>query len=482
MRHLQSLHFHPNVLWIAGLAATAVAFTAAYSLVLSGLSLRWSPQAELVLAHMRPEAAFPLKAVPGKRHLVDQNDQPFMIHGDTAWSLIADLRREEVDIYLSDRRARGFNTLLVNLIEYKFARNAPANAYGHLPFDQGHDYSKPNEAYFQHATWVLERARELGFLVLLAPSYAGAGGGDEGWWKEMVANGQSKLRRYGRDLGQRFGRFDNIVWVNGGDYDPPDRSLVEAVVMGLKETAPDHLHTAHNAGETRIDEFWVGADWLDIVNVYTYNTICDRVGGVFASNDRRPFFLMESAYENEHGAGPHRMRVQAYHALLCGAGGQIFGNNPIWHFHHQGLFPAPAGWWQSLGSGGAVSMTRLGDLVRSTPWHNLVPEPRGALITDGEGEGFELATAARVPDGSFAVIYIPTGRTVELDLARLGKGRVSAQWFDPVSGTITPVDLSAVKMPSEGGGTTAWRLATPGTNDGGDGDWVLLLTSELNRT
>ena len=54
--------------------------------------------------------------------------------GNAAWSLIAQLTREEVDLYLDDRRARDFNTILVSLIEAKFATNAPANAYGEPPF------------------------------------------------------------------------------------------------------------------------------------------------------------------------------------------------------------------------------------------------------------------------------------------------------------------------------------------------------------
>ena len=66
--------------------------------------------------------------------MVDAVGKPFLIQGDTAWSLIAQLTREDADLYLEDRRARGFNTILVSLIEAKFATNAPANAYGQPPF------------------------------------------------------------------------------------------------------------------------------------------------------------------------------------------------------------------------------------------------------------------------------------------------------------------------------------------------------------
>ena len=123
---------------------------------------------------------FPLSIRPGERYLVDAVGRPFLLHGDTAWSLIAQLTREDAELYLDDRRARGFNTLLVNLIESRFATNAPANAYGQPPFLQPGEYDAPNEAYFRHADWVLRRAAAKGFLVLLTPSYLGFDGGRRG--------------------------------------------------------------------------------------------------------------------------------------------------------------------------------------------------------------------------------------------------------------------------------------------------------------
>ncbi len=50
-----------------------------------------------------PKAAFPLGIPAGKRYLEDAAGQPFLIHGDTAWSLIAQLAREDAEAYLQDR-------------------------------------------------------------------------------------------------------------------------------------------------------------------------------------------------------------------------------------------------------------------------------------------------------------------------------------------------------------------------------------------
>ena len=140
-------------------------------------------------------AAFPLSVSADHRHLQDAQGKPFFITGDAAWSLIAQLSREDADKYLQARRAQGFNTVLVNLIEHKFASKAPANIYGDAPF-AGDDFTQPNEAYFKHADWVLQRACKLGFLVVMTPSYAGYQGGEEGWYQEMINNGTDKLSAY----------------------------------------------------------------------------------------------------------------------------------------------------------------------------------------------------------------------------------------------------------------------------------------------
>jgi Protein of unknown function (DUF4038)/Putative collagen-binding domain of a collagenase len=417
-------------------------------------------------------ASFPLRVADGKRHLEDAAGRPFLMHGDTAWSLIADLTREEADLYLRDRQERRFNTLLVNLIEHAFARNAPANAYGDTPFLVAGDYATPNPAYFDHARWVLDRACERGFVVLLTPSYVGNGGGGEGWYQAMVASGAAKMLGYGRYVGERFGDLSNIVWVHGGDYNPPDRELIRAMVQGIRETDTDALHTAHNSPGWAALEYWRGEPWLSVNNVYTYEPVHEAVLGQYAEGDGMPFFLMEAAYENEHGADEHRVRAQAYQALLSGASGHVYGNNPIWHFGGPGIYQAPGSWQEELDSRGARSMTVLYDLLSATEWWLLEPDADGELLIGGRGGYDERAVAARARDGSFALVYMPTGRVITLDLAPLDGASVEARWHDPSSGETRVVEGS----PFPGGSR---QTLVPGpSNRSGYSDWILELTAE----
>ena len=60
---------------------------------------------------------YPLKLSVDERRLEDQAGQPFLINGDTPWSLIVGLTKAEAELYLEDRRSRGFNAIITNLIE-----------------------------------------------------------------------------------------------------------------------------------------------------------------------------------------------------------------------------------------------------------------------------------------------------------------------------------------------------------------------------
>src|ERR1700722_14456328 len=97
----------------------------------------------------------PFRVSETRRYLVDSHGTPFLLQGDAAWSLIANTTNEEAKEYLQNRKAKGFNAILVNLIEHKFAKNAPKDLYGEAPFQGASDLGAPNERYFEHADWVI---------------------------------------------------------------------------------------------------------------------------------------------------------------------------------------------------------------------------------------------------------------------------------------------------------------------------------------
>jgi hypothetical protein len=143
------------------------------------------------------EPRFPLKVGEGRRILVDQEGAPFLVVGDTAWSLIVQPREADIDHYLDDRQGRGFNSIIVNLIEHKFCATPPRTRAGLVPFKRSGDLSSPNPAYFDFAHRVVKKAGDRGILVWLTPAYLGAGGGDEGWFREITDRCANKVKFFG---------------------------------------------------------------------------------------------------------------------------------------------------------------------------------------------------------------------------------------------------------------------------------------------
>ncbi len=412
---------------------------------------------------------FPISVAKGQRFLLDAEGRPFLIFGDSAWSLLTQLKREDAELYLEDRRRKGFNTLLVNLLEHRFADNAPRNAYGEPPFLQDTDFSTPNPRYFDHAEWVLRRAADKGLAVLLAPAYTGAGGGPEGWYQEMVANGPEKLGDFGLYVGNRFKELNNIIWVHSGDYNPPQRELVQVVAKGIRAAQPQALNVAHNAPETNGLDYWPSDELpLQVDTIYTYGPAVTKALRL-AKKHSAPYFLIESTYENETNGTPLRVRNQAWQAVLTGAAGQVFGNNPIWYFNAPTIETQSMDWHKALDSPGTLSCVHLRDFILSLPWATLQPDVDGRVLRGGTFSGYEQAVAARSADGKLALIYIPTPRCIIIDMRQLAAPYVTARWFDPSAGRF-------LHTPQEPLSTAVVRdFEAPVCS--ADGDWVLLLSA-----
>ncbi len=437
----------------------------------AGLKSKPSKQAH---AAALSRTSFPLRVSDNRRCLVNHNGRPFLVVGDTAWSLIAQLSEGDIARYLDDRRERGFNSIIVNLIEHKYASRAPANVYGVAPFLKPGDVTQPNAAYFDYAHRAVESAHQRGISVWLCPAYLGANGGDEGFFQEIKAAGPAALRAYGRYVGERFKDLPNIVWMMGGDFAVPEsqRWTGNELALGVREGGASQIMIAHGGQTTALETFGEQT-WLTVDTVYRYQPDLWRpLLKAYDPTPAMPFVLIETAYEGEHNTRPDQIRRQAWWAMLTGACGQFFGNNPMWHFDGPTLFPHTNTWQQALDSVGTRDIARLGKFFSEIPWHELVPDTQNTLIRSGAGEGADRAIAARSADGRLAVIYVPATdkgpRELTLDLSQLS-APCRAFWFNPAK------DAPAVKHRTILRNEGQRSLQTPGDNGTGAGDWVLVL-------
>jgi hypothetical protein len=419
-----------------------------------------------------PAGTFPLRVAAGGRYLEDQAGNPFRVQGEAAWSLIANLTATEAETYLENRRLKGFNVVIANLIEHQFAANAPNNRANVPPFTTPGDLSTPNDAYFDFALSIVQKARGKGIAVFLAPAYLGYGGGSEGWFSVMSANTPAQCLSYGRYVGAKFAAMDNVVWVQGGDYTPPSGSAGETcalqVMAGIKQGSSG-LQTGHwSPGSTSFDEPNFASS-MQVNSVYQYLTPQQLCRSAFARSPAVPAYLSESGYENEtnQGSTPPTRKYQYWGQLTC-IGGQVFGNRPIWLF--------ASGWQAAMESQGSRDMVRLGQLFSALPWKDLLPSGLGGmrtLVTSGGGTagGQDYVAAAATPDGKALVAYVPptgtTARTFTVDLGATSTP-VTAYWYNPTSGASVAIGT----FPTGG----LQQFSTPGDNGTGTNDWVLVAT------
>jgi Protein of unknown function (DUF4038)/Putative collagen-binding domain of a collagenase len=180
----------------------------------------------------------------------------------------------------------------------------------------------------------------------------------------------------------------------------------------------------------------------------------------------RPFFLIESAYENEHDSTPQSLRAQAYWSVLNGAMGHIFGNCPIWHMSSPSAekFCGGGAWSAQLNSAGSQSMQYLRMLFVSRAWHTLVPDLAHTVMTAGYGTAgdTDYAASALTGDRATFIAYLPSSRRVTIDLTRMTGSEVRATWFDPARGTAQAAGQFTTREST--------TLSPPKS-----GDWVLLL-------
>lgn len=424
-----------------------------------------------------PSPRYPLRVGPGHRYLVDSRGVPFLIVGDSPQALVANVSLPDADRFLADRAAKGFNTVLVDLLctTYTGGR-ADATTFDHIaPFSTPGDLATPNETYFRRADAMIRLAGKYGLNVFLDPIETG------GWLGVIVENGVKKDFAFGKWLGNRYKSFPNIIWSNGNDFqryrDPTANTAVFAVARGIRATDKRHIHTVQldnfrygsRASGSRDSRLWTPLVGLDAA--YTYYPTYAQVLKEYNRPNHIPVFMVEANYEFEQEyTGPETLRRQEYWSLLSGASGQLYGNKYTWQFIDD--------WKNHLDTTGVTELQYVTKLFADRPWFKLVPDQRHKLVTAGFGSfsssgsvnDNDYVTAARTPDGKLAIAYLPTGNTITVDLTRL-KGQVNAQWYDPTTGNYTLAQGSP--FPNSGR-----RDFSPAShNAAGDDDWVLVLTA-----
>jgi hypothetical protein len=396
--------------------------------------------------------AFPIKVSENKRYLVDQNNQPYFYHADTCWKLFWEFTGEEAEVYLEDRKRKGFTVIQVQLLPH---RDYQANREGNTPFLVRGDLTTPNPAYFEQVDRMINIAMEKGVGLLISPVWASKW--EQDWYKHLNTGNAEVFSRF---LANRYKDFKNIIgWIHGGDDDAMElHDCIRICGKVFKETAPGQINTFH-ANQKGGWEFFNKEAWYDMNMAYSYHysDMVRQMTEGYHLKPVRPILLGETHYEYNTGITSALLRKFAYASSILGGAGQTYGHKDIWI--------ATCFWRVAMDSPAAYHMSYLRDLFASIEWYKLLPDTEQAFITDGYGINEEFAPASYAEDGSIAIVFIPFKRTVTINMTKLAVN-VGAYWFDPTNGLYIDIGIAD--------GQEERRFKTPGQNSDGDEDWVLL--------
>jgi hypothetical protein len=393
---------------------------------------------------------FPLSIDSSGRFLKGSDGLPFLLHGDTPWSMAAQLTNAEITSYLNDRASKGFTAIMFNAIEHYFTSQSPLyrNVDGVDPFSSMTDFaSSMNSGYWNRVDHIVNSAYALGIACVINPAYFGYGGGQEGWYTDVQAESDADLQTYGAALGTRYSQ-GNVIWCLGGDYDgvnSGNRTKQAQIIVGIRTVRTSDLVTAHPSPGTDGYANWSGVTGFNLNFAYPgADDVYASCATSYGRSGPTPFFMGEAVYEQERStpitaAG---LRRQSYQALLSGACGQFFGNNPIWHFESPNTLYSYSGTWESnLGSTGSTHQQHVKSLFTGFQWQKLVPKTDTSLVSSSLSSGVSRICPALASDGTFAMIWVPESTNVTIVTNALTgvSGQVRVRKYDTTAGTFSTV-------------------------------------------
>lgn len=409
-----------------------------------------------------------LKVTENGRFLKYEDGSPFFWMGDTGWLLFSKLDIKEAEIYLEDRRKKGFNVVQVMVIH----EIDEVNIYGESALIN-RDISLPNikvskgktedQGYWQHMDNIIDMAAQKGIYLAMVPV-----------WGSVVKAGstnKNKMKSYGQWLANRYKDKTNIIWLIGGDV----KGEVEieqwrALAEAIKSIDSNHLMSFHPLGRTQSSTWFHNEPWLDF-NMFQsghrrYGQALKKEEegneDIFIGQDNwryvqkdykkipaKPTIDGEPSYEGipqglHNPAEPYwnadDCRRYAYWSVFAGAFGHTYGNSAVMQMHKPdsgvGSYGVKNFWYEAINDVGASQMIHLKNLMLSVPFTEGVPDQ--SIISGDECEKYERLLATRGKDYLF--VYDYTGREFSINFGKILGEKVNAWWYNPRNGEMQLVN------------------------------------------
>ncbi|MFV0605893.1 MAG: glycoside hydrolase family 140 protein [Niabella sp.] len=439
------------------------------------------------------KAQLPLLKISDNKHFFQTEEgKPFFWLGDTGWLLFVKCNREDAIKYLDTRKQQGFNVVQVMVIHDV----TNVNAYGDSTLinqnvatpnvTPGNDFNDPKQYdFWDHMEFIIQEADKRGLYMGLVPV-----------WGHNVKGGKvtvSDAKTYAKFLTERFSKYSNIVWLNGGDLKGSEGYDVwQAIAHTIKTYDKKHLMTFHPRGRFTSSDWFQNDDWMDFNMVQsghrTYEQDTTKADKHFFGEDNwryikldynlrpaKPVIDGEPSYENiPYGLHDYTkprwnaadLRRYAYWSVFAGGAGFTYGENSVMQFHTPGdkdaNYDVKLNWKEAINAPGAKQMQYLKKLMLAHSYFDRVPAQE--IIVDNKQKRYNYILATK--SNSYAMAYTYTGRSFKVNTKKLRFKLQKAAWFNPSTGETTAINLVKIK------GKVLFN--PPGEPKNGN-DWVLVL-------
>ena len=413
----------------------------------------------------------------GHRNVVHADGTPFLLVGDTAWSLPWRGTIASVGVYAEDRQRKGFNAVLLMSIQPDRKARGPRDRISAGGFDVGFDdlptghLNQMNISYFQYMDKLMTILVDHGIVPVYQPVFQGYG------WKGLGALGNdavpTEYSRYCRYLVARYGAAP-AIWLVSADS-TGTQPCVEAggievhaedayhQPVGIHYSPADGSNPQHpNGHKNRSHQ---DADWLDFQWCQTGHDGVHNVSKVALMHDNKPTKGVANGEPTYEGIGdPTRAAGwwqgnEAWSNLTTGGTmGCVYGVAALWQWK---LFADEPGWpaWALDNESWRDALSKegsqyVGHISAAFAGYDFTDMTRHPELADGK----PCVGVA----GKFYCVYLENGG--EVTVSGLQQS-LRYRWFNPKSAVWT-----------EGGKTNGseLKITAPDT-----GPWVLFVGERI---
>jgi hypothetical protein len=446
-----------------------------------------------------------IQVSPNGKFLTTKDGKPFFWLGDTDWEMFHRLNREEAEKFIETRSAQGYNVLqIVALAEFNGIREP--NRYGDYPLNNEDPTqllvtpgNNPDNAYeydyWDHVDFIISKTAEKGMYVGLLPTW-----GDKVahlWGDGPIIFNEQNAETYASILAKRFANRSNIIWILGGDRptvykanntDYDDRAIWRAMAKGIESVlGKEAFITYHPAGGPNSTSKYIHDEsWLDMNAFQSGHGAREAEAWDWVQRDltmkpAKPTLDMEPCYE-DHPVNPwdgkwtrqrgyftaYDVRARVYRGIFAGGCGVTYGHHHIWQFLNTELYkPINVGdtiivWEKAKDAEAAGEMVFVKNLMLSRPYFSRIADQ--TIIKSSAGKDYkDLVYATVDANKTYAMIYLPQNKAVQIDLSKVSGAKKNAWWYDVRNG-------KAIAIASPGNKGT--KSFTPPKNGV---DWVLVI-------